>query len=257
MTRSILITGASRGLGRACALHLAASEGARLLLLGRNEPALGETAQAVRLAGGTAEAFVADVTDRTRLAAIARGLGPLDGLVAAAGISGMTPVDQDTNSEGQPTDAFFDEILAADLTGPWNTVRAFLPRMGPGGRIVLVSSVLGRFGVPGYAAYCAAKHGVHGLAKALALELIGKGIVVNAVAPGWIDTDMAQTGIRQISAVTGQSEAEFRAQAEDAVPVKRFFQAEEIAHGIAWLLNPANTMQVGQCLNLDGGVVQV
>jgi NAD(P)-dependent dehydrogenase (short-subunit alcohol dehydrogenase family) len=96
----------------------------------------------------------------------------------------MTPVDQDVNSEGQPTDAFFDEILAADLTGPWNAVRAFLPRMGPGGRIVLVSSVLGRFGVPGYGAYCAAKHGVHGLAKALTLELIGKGIVVNALETG-------------------------------------------------------------------------
>jgi NAD(P)-dependent dehydrogenase (short-subunit alcohol dehydrogenase family) len=169
--------------------------------------------------------------------------------VAAAGISGMTPVDGDS-------DAFFDEILATDLTGPWNTVRAFLPRMGSGGRIVLVASVLGRFGVPGYGAYCAAKHGVHGLAKALALELIDRGIVVNAVAPGWVDTSMAQTGIHQIAAATGQTEAQFRAQAEAAVPVKRFFQPEEIARGIAWLLDPANTMQVGQCLNLDGGVIQ-
>ena len=181
---------------------------------------------------------------------MARVLGPLDGLVAAAGISGMTPVDG-------ASDAFFDEILAADLTGPWNTVRAFLPRMTSGGRIVLVSSVLGRFGVPGYGAYCAAKHGLLGLAKALALELIDRGIVVNAVAPGWVDTDMAKTGIGQIAAATGQTEAQFRARAEAAVPVKRFFQPEEIAHGVAWLLDPANTMQVGQCLNLDGGVVQV
>jgi NAD(P)-dependent dehydrogenase (short-subunit alcohol dehydrogenase family) len=154
------------------------------------------------------------------------------------------------------SDAFFDEIVAADLTGPWNTVRACLPAMGPGGRMVLVSSVLGRFGVPGYGAYCAAKHGLIGLAKALALELFDRGIVVNAVAPGWVDTDMAQTGIRQIAAATGQTEAEFRGQAEAAVPVKRFFQPEEIAQGIGWLLSPANTMQVGQCLNLDGGVVQ-
>jgi len=72
-----------------------------------------------------------------------------------------------------------------------------------------------------------------------------------------VDTDMAKTGIRQIAAATGQTETQFRAQAEAAVPVKRFFQPEEIAHGIAWLLDPANTMQVGQCLNLDGGVVQV
>jgi NAD(P)-dependent dehydrogenase (short-subunit alcohol dehydrogenase family) len=249
MTRSILITGGSRGIGRACALHLARTEGAHLVLLGRDIPALTATAAAVREVGGSAETHVADVTERTRLGELAQGLGPLDGLVAAAGISGMTPVDQDS-------DAFFDQILAADLTGPWNTVRAFLPRMGPGGRIVLVSSVLGRFGVPGYGAYCAAKHGLIGLAKALALELIDRGIVVNAVAPGWVDTDMAQTGIRQIAAATGQTEAQFRARAEAAVPVKRFFQPEEIAQGIAWLLNPANTMQVGQCLNLDGGVVQ-
>jgi NAD(P)-dependent dehydrogenase (short-subunit alcohol dehydrogenase family) len=249
VARSILITGGSRGIGQACALHLAHTEGAHLVLLGRDASALAETAGAVAQAGGSAVVFQADVIDRPRLAQVAQATGPLDGLVAGAGISGMTPVDGDS-------DAFFDEILAADLTGPWNTVRAFLPNLGPGGRIVLISSVLGRFGVPGYGAYCAAKHGVHGLAKALALELIGRGIVVNAVAPGWVDTDMAQTGIRQIAAATGQSEAAFRAQAESEVPVKRFFQPEEIAHGIAWLLNPANTMQVGQCLNLDGGVVQ-
>jgi len=250
MTRSILITGGSRGIGRACALHLARAEAAHLVLLGRDAQALAATAAAVRETGGSAETLVADVTERTRLGDLAKGLGPLDGLVAAAGISGMTPVDQDS-------DAFFDQILAADLTGPWNTVRAFLPRLSRGGRIVLVSSVLGRFGVPGYGAYCAAKHGLIGLAKALALELIDRGIVVNAVAPGWVDTDMAQTGIRQIAAATGQTEAQFRAQAEGAVPIKRFFQPEEIAHGIGWLLSPANTMQVGQCLNLDGGVVQV
>jgi NAD(P)-dependent dehydrogenase (short-subunit alcohol dehydrogenase family) len=249
MTRSILITGGSRGIGRACALYLARTEAAHLILLGRDAEALAATAEAVRGAGGTADQHVADVTDRAALAEIARDLGPLHGLIAAAGISGMTPVDGDA-------DAYFDEILATDLTGPWNTVRAFLPRMGPGGRMVLVASVLGRFGVPGYGAYCAAKHGLIGLAKALALELIDRGIVVNAVAPGWVDTAMAQTGIRQIAAATGQSEARFRAQAEAAVPLKRFFQPEEIAHGVAWLLDPANTMQVGQCLNLDGGVIQ-
>ena len=192
---------------------------------------------------------MANVTERTRLAEVAQDLGPRDSPVAAAGISGMTPVVRDS-------DSFFDEILGADLTGPWNTVRAFLPKLGPGGRIVLVSSVLGRFGVPSYGAYCAAKHGLLGLAKALALELIDRGIVVNAVAPGRVDTEMAKTGIRQIAATTRQTEAQFRAKAQAAVPVKRFFQPEEIAHGVAWLLNPANTMQVGQCLNFDGGVVQ-
>jgi NAD(P)-dependent dehydrogenase (short-subunit alcohol dehydrogenase family) len=251
MSRSILITGASRGIGRACALHLAHREGACLHLLGRDGAALADLVEEIRAEGGHATAHRASVTDRPRLREVAAECGPLDALVAAAGISGLTPV-------GAGSDAFFDEILATDLTGCWNTVRAFRPNLlGRPARIVLVSSVLGRFGVPGYGAYCAAKHGLLGLTKALALELLPEGITVNAVAPGWVDTAMAQTGLRGMAEGLGISEAEARARAEAAVPAGRFFRPEEIAHGIAWLLDPANTMQVGQCLNLDGGVVQV
>jgi NAD(P)-dependent dehydrogenase (short-subunit alcohol dehydrogenase family) len=252
MTRHLLITGASRGLGRALALHLAQAEGARLSLQGRDETALAETRRLVTEVGGEARAFVADVLDRAALRRVATQLEPLDGLVANAGQGGVTPV-----TGGPEADEAFDRLLAADLTGPWNTVRAFLPGLGKGSRVVLVSSVLGRFGVPGYGAYCAAKHGLLGLTKALALELIDRGITVNAVAPGWIDTDMAAQGIQGMAKGMGISEADARRKAESVVPVKRFFQPEEIARGIAWMLDPANTMQVGQCLNLDGGVVQV
>ncbi len=252
MTHSLLITGASRGLGRAVALHFAAL-GSEIHLLGRDETALATVAEAVVTAGGRAHIHCASVTDRVALRVVSERISRLDGLVAAAGISGITPVD----SELADVDADFDEILQTDLTGCWNTVRAFAPKLGAGGHIVLVSSVLGRFGVPGYGAYCAAKHGLLGLTKALALELIPKGIYVNAVAPGWVDTAMAQTGIRAMAEGFGISEDQARLKAEAVVPVQRFFQPEEIAHGIAWLLAPANTMQVGQCLNLDGGVVQV
>lgn len=252
MTRTILITGASRGIGRALALHLAETEGARLVLLGRDAEALARTAEAVGRAGGQALPQVAEIRDLPRLRALAEVLPPLDGLVAAAGIGGVTPVDGDGTADDR-----FREILEVDLAGPWNTVRAFLPKLGRGGRIVLVSSVLGRFGVPGYGAYCAAKHGLLGLTKALALELMPRGIFVNAVAPGWVDTAMAAEGIAGMAEALGLTPEQARRKAESAVPVDRFFQPEEIAHGIAWLLNPANTMQVGQCLNLDGGVVQV
>lgn len=252
MIRSLLVTGASGGLGRAVALHFAA-QGDDLHLLGRDEAVLAKVAEEVAAAGGKAHVHVASVTDRAALRAVSARISNLDGLVAAAGISGVTPVD----SEGTEVDDAFDEIVQTDLTGCWNTVRAFAPRLGAGGRIVLVSSVLGRFGVPGYGAYCAAKHGLLGLTKALALEFIPKGIYVNAVAPGWVDTSMAQTGIHAMAEGFGISEDDARHKAEAVVPVQRFFQPEEIAHGIAWLLDPANTMQVGQCLNLDGGVVQV
>ncbi len=186
MTRSLLITGASRGLGRAVALHFAVL-GSEIHLLGRDETALATVAEEVAAVGGKAHIHVASVTDRVALRAVSERLPRLDGLVAAAGISGVTPVD----SELTDVDDDFDAILQTDLTGCWNTVRAFAPMLGAGGRIVLVSSVLGRFGVPAYGAYCAAKHGLLGLTKALALELIPKGIYVNAVAPGWVDTAMA------------------------------------------------------------------
>ncbi|MBI3130105.1 MAG: SDR family oxidoreductase [Acidobacteria bacterium] len=252
MTRTILVTGASRGIGRAVAIHLARGESATMILLGRDAAALAETAGAIREAGGQAVPHGCDVRDLSDLRALASKLPPLDALVAAAGIGGVTPVGGDASADDR-----FREILEVDLVGPWNTVRAFLPNLGPGGRIVLVASVLGRFGVPGYGAYCAAKHGLLGLTKALALELLPKGIFVNAVAPGWVDTDMAAQGIEGMARGMGISPEQARKKAEAVVPVGRFFQPEEIAEGIGWLLNPANTMQVGQCLNLDGGVVQI
>ena len=108
-------------------------------------------------------------------------------------------------------------------------MRAFAPRMPSGGRIVLVSSVLGRFGVPRYGGYCAAKHGLIGLAKALGLELIGRGIFVNAVAPGWVETQMAEKGLAQRAAREGTTPAAVRALSEADVPVGRFFRPEEVA----------------------------
>ena len=249
MTRSILITGASGGLGRATALHLAEAEHAHLILLGRDIQALEQCAGTVRAVGGTAQVCAGDLRDRAWLQTLARDLEHLDGLVAGAGTSGVTPVDRDS-------DDHFDTILATNLTGAWNTVRAFAPRMGRGGRIVLVSSVLGRFGVPGYAAYCASKAGLIGLGKALALELVPKGILVNTVAPGWVDTEMASTGIRALGEALGIEPAEARREAERAVPLGRFFQPAEIARGLAFLLDPRNEMMVGKCLTLDGGSVQ-
>jgi NAD(P)-dependent dehydrogenase (short-subunit alcohol dehydrogenase family) len=249
MSRTILVTGASGGLGRALALHLARKEQAHLVLLGRDLTILRELAGSVRALGASAESYAGDLRDRAWLQTVARDLDQIDGLVAGAGTSGVTPVDRDSDDR-------FDAILATNLTGAWNSVRAFVPRMGKGGRIVLVSSVLGRFGVPGYAAYCASKAGLLGLTKALALELIPKGIFVNAVAPGWVDTEMASTGIRDLAKALGVDETTARRKAEKAVPVGRFFQPEEIAHGIAFLLDPDNTTMVGKCLTLDGGSVQ-
>ena len=249
MTRTLLVTGASGGIGRALALHLAREERAHLVLLGRDAQVLQELAGGVRALGASAEAHAGDLRDRGWLQTVARDLEAVHGIVAGAGTSGVTPVTGDADER-------FDAILATNLTGAWNTVRAFLPRMDQGGHIVLVSSVLGHFGVPGYGAYCASKAGLLGLTRALALELIPKGIYVNSVAPGWVDTEMATVGIRDLAKALGVSEEEARRKAERAVPAGRFFQPEEIARGIAFLLDPGNTMMVGKCLTLDGGSVQ-
>jgi 3-hydroxybutyrate dehydrogenase len=249
MSRSLLITGASRGIGRAVAYHQAELEAAELWLIGRDGASLEETAKGVEIRGGRAVVRLANVTDRNALAGVASEIPRLDGIVAAAGMSGETPLNE-------PCDDLFDQVLTGNLTSAWNTARAFVPRMDMGGRIVFVASVLGRFGVPFASAYVAAKHGVIGLTRALALELLPKGIIVNAVAPGWVDTEMAAQRVREFAEKWKLGEPEARKRLERAVPVNRFFQPEEIARGVAWMLDPANTMQVGQCLNLDGGVIQ-
>jgi len=249
MTRSILITGASRGIGRASAYHHAEREGADLWLLGRDRDALEETARGVVAKGGTAHVLLADLMDRAALKAVAQDVPRLDGIIAAAGLAGDTPVDEDC-------DDLFDTIVGASLTASWNTVRAFLPVLAPGSRVVFVSSVLGRYGVPRAAAYVAAKHAILGLTKSLALELLPRGIIVNAVAPNWVETDMAESRVAQIAANMGVDPATARTRLARAVPIGRFFQPQEIAEGIGWMMNPLNSTQLGQCLNLDGGGVQ-
>lgn len=250
MARTILITGASRGTGRATAHHFATAERADLWLVSRDEAGLAATADGACERGGTAKIRVGDVNDRARLAAIAAEIPALDVLVVNAGEVGMTHIDRETS------DARFDALLAVNLTGAWNTVRAFHGKMGSGGRIVMVSCVLGRFGAPGFSAYCAAKHGLLGLTKALAHELLPRGIHVNAVAPQWVETDMAEVGIRESAETLGITREQFRSVALSHVPARRFFQPDEVALGIAWLTDPANKMQIGQCLNLDGGALQ-
>jgi NAD(P)-dependent dehydrogenase (short-subunit alcohol dehydrogenase family) len=118
-----------------------------------------------------------------------------------------------------------------------------------------MSSVLGRFGVPGYAAYCTAKHGILGFTRALALELAPRGITVNALCPGWVETDMADQGIRETAAVLGVTPKEFREQAIAGVPLKRFIDPPEIAKLVLYLTSDDASAITGQAYNICGGQV--
>jgi NAD(P)-dependent dehydrogenase (short-subunit alcohol dehydrogenase family) len=125
--------------------------------------------------------------------------------------------------------------------------------LGAGGRIVNVSSVLGRFGVPGYTAYCASKHAVIGFTRALSLELVGRGITVNAICPGWVDTEMAAQGMQLGANAMGITFEEFREKAIGRVPLGRIIQPEEVASLVKFLASPQASAITGQTYNICGG----
>jgi NAD(P)-dependent dehydrogenase (short-subunit alcohol dehydrogenase family) len=249
---AILVTGGGRGIGRAIALAFAAP-GATVAIAARTPAQLDETARAIEQRGATALALPLDVTDEQAVArafeAIDRACGStLDVLVNNAGVGGGLPIHQtDTGS--------WRRILETNVWGTFLVSRHAVPLMREGGRIINMSSVLGRFGVPGYTAYCASKHAVIGFTRALALELVTRGVTVNAVCPGWVETDMSAQGMRAGAAMMGVTVEEFKRQAIGAVPINRMIQPEEVANLVKFLASPGAAAITGQTYNICGGQV--
>jgi len=249
MSRAILVTGGGRGIGRAIAVALAARR-ATVVVAGRTRRDLLETARLVNARGGRGLAITMDVTDARSvargIARVRREVGALDVLVNNAGIGGGEAV------EGSDV-ARWRRSIDTNLVGMYLVTRDVLPILRPGGRIINLSSVLGRFGVPGYTAYCASKHGVLGFTRALALEVVDRGITVNALCPGWVDTEMAAEGMRQGAEASGRSFEEFRDRALGAVPIKRIIQPEEVAGLVRYLVSSEAAAITGQTYNICGG----
>lgn len=250
-----LVTGASRGIGRAIA-EAYLEEGAKVALCSRSLPELEELADAWNRKDRHALALKCDVTSPEEVSRaldeVDKSWGKLHILVNNAGISGRTPL----SPPGEDGDELWDRILATNLKGAYLVTRHALPLMSSGGgRIVNMSSVLGRFGVPGYAAYCTAKHGILGFTRALALELAPRGITVNALCPGWVETEMAEQGIRETAAVLGVTPEEFREQAIAGVPLKRFIDPPEVAKLVLYLASDDASAITGQTFNICGGQV--
>jgi 3-oxoacyl-[acyl-carrier protein] reductase len=237
-----LVTGGSRGIGRATAEVLSA-QGARVFItFVGNEAAARETVQAIETAGGSAEAVRLDVADtvaaEAAVADIAKRAGRLDVLVANAGVSidGLLLRLKEDD---------FDRTLAVNLKGAVACSRAAIKVMmrAKTGRIVLLSSVVGEMGNVGQTAYAASKAALLGVAKSLAREYASRGITVNAVTPGYVDTDMT-------SGLTG----ELREKMLTAVPLGRTGTAREIAAAIAYLASDEAAYVTGQTLRVNGGM---
>ncbi len=246
--RTALVTGGGKGIGRAVALALAA-QGANVIITGRDERALGEVVGEIAFGGGKARHLAGDVRDRAHLAAaVARAVdtfGGLDIVVANAGRSGRVDLGGDFETARA--------ILATNLVGTYATFDAAAPHLRSGGRLVAVSSVLGKFGVPGYAAYCASKAGLIGLVRAVAQELGPRKITCNAICPGWVDTEMASSGIEEIARARGISPATAKADALAAFPLGRFIEPEEIAALVLFLCAKSGDAVTGQALSMCGG----
>jgi len=246
---NILVTGVVRCIGGAVALAFACP-GNSIAIAARTREQLDETAGTIEARGARSLAIVADVADEE---AVARGFDKLrafapalDLVVNNAGAGGGRPIDQMDM-------AGWRRILDTNVTGTFLITREAVPMLADGARIVNMSSVLGRFGVAGYTAYCASKHAVIGFTRALALELANRRVTVNAICPGWVETEMAETGMKNGARALGLTYQQFREQALAAVPIGRIIQPEEVAALVKFLASPEAAAITGQTYNICGG----
>jgi len=239
--RVSLVTGASRGIGRAVAIELA-RRGSALILAARDATALEATAAACRALGASVHVALIDIADpasvKTGVERALAAAGGIDHLVNNAGVTGDGLLMRMKRAD-------WDRVLDTNLGGAFEMIRAVLPAMVRAryGRIVNISSVVALMGNPGQANYCAAKAGLIGLTKSLAREVASRSITVNAVAPGFIDTDMTR-------AVAGEA----RDRLTTLIPLARLGTPEDVAAGVAFLLGPGASYITGEVLNISGGL---
>jgi NAD(P)-dependent dehydrogenase (short-subunit alcohol dehydrogenase family) len=250
--RHALVTGASRGIGATIAAALAA-DGARVSLIGRDATRLEPLAAEL---GGPDRAVpvVADVTDaasvKEAFATARRRLGPVDILVNNAG--------QAASAKFTDTDeALWHRILGVNLTGTYLCTREAVGDMLQAGfgRIVNIASTAGLRGAAYISAYATSKHAVIGLTRSLALEYATRNITVNAVCPGYTDTDMVRQAIGNIRAKTGRSESEALASITATNPQRRLIAPAEVSNAVLWLCRPGTESVTGQSIVIAGGEV--
>ena len=241
--RVALVTGGGRGIGRAIAVRLAKG-GAKVAIAYRaNDAAAEETAELVRDVGAGGELFKGDVASPEDVEALVKGVGETFGPVEILVNNAGTTRD---NIMLRMKDVEFDEVLRTNLKGTYLCTRAVLRRMvrTRWGRIVNISSVVGLLGNAGQANYAASKAGIIGFTKSVAREVAGRGITVNAVAPGYVKTEL-----------TGSLSENIKEQIMGQVPMGRFGKPQEIAEVVAFLAGDGAAYVTGQTISVDGGMV--
>jgi NAD(P)-dependent dehydrogenase (short-subunit alcohol dehydrogenase family) len=249
--RGAVVTGGGRGIGAAVARALAA-EGARVVVASRTADEVESVAREIEAIGGAASPARVDVTDPESVAAMAseatRRLGAVEILVTCAGIAWSAPLARQTLED-------WERIFAVNVTGTFLATKAFLPPMMERGRgrVVHIASVAGLAGAKYIAAYAASKHAVVGFTRAVAAEAASRGVTVNALCPGYVDTGMTEESVARIVERAGLSEAEARAAILATSPQGRLIEPEEVARAVTWLCEDAARGVNGQAIVIDGG----
>jgi 3-hydroxybutyrate dehydrogenase len=251
--RVALVTGGGRGIGRAIALALARA-GFDVAVVARSRESVERVAGEISALGRRSQAALCDVTRASEVdaavAGVRRTLGPIEILVNNAGIADSAPL-------AKLDEAQWDRTMAVNLKGTYLCTRAVVGEMVArgSGRIINVASIAGRVGFAYTSAYCASKHGVLGFTRAVALELARKGITVNAICPGWVDTELTVSTIARIVEATGRSPEEARRTLEAMSPQHRLIRPEEVAAVAVFLASDAAAGITGQGIDVDGGEV--
>jgi NAD(P)-dependent dehydrogenase (short-subunit alcohol dehydrogenase family) len=252
--RIALVTGGGRGIGRAIALALAQA-GADVAVSGRSADLLEETVAAIRAHGRRAAAVVGDVGERSQvdamIAHVKQDLGDPLILVNNAGIAGSAKLSE-------TTDEMWEAMLRVNATGAFYCMRALVPMMvaAKWGRVINVASVAARAGSAYIAAYAASKHALLGLTRAAAAEVAARGVTVNAVCPGYVDSEMTDRSAAFISVRTGRNETDARKILEGFSPQNRLMTVDEVASLATYLCSEAARGINGQGIVIDGGAVQ-
>ncbi len=248
-----LVTGAGRGIGRSIALALAEA-GADVAVTARTASEIDLLVALIQAAGRKSLGVSCDVTDPGQVehmaATVIEGLGGIDILVNNAGNAG-------SHKFLNHSDELWHRMLSVNLTSVYYVSKAFVPTLMKqrAGRIINIASIASRVGGQYIAAYTAAKHGVLGLTRALAVELLPNNITVNAICPGYVNTPMTDASINNIVARTGMTEVQAREALAKTSPQRRLIESEEIAAVAVFLAQESSKGITGQAINIDGGGV--